>query len=157
MPSEGRCGKDKNTKNWQGQGKKAVTEQTDEASLQLFISYLEVGGAGWWVAHFAGGERVWWSGWGTTQNCDSDTALQKLSGSSWSTYIFSTYFWAFGTVQAIPEFYWCDLGSLDKTHCQHQDYRKSNQSVKRFYLKSMSPLKIIKRECKIIGAEVAFC
>lgn len=40
MPSERRAGKGKNTKNWQE--KKAVTEQTDGASIQLFISFLEV-------------------------------------------------------------------------------------------------------------------
>lgn len=156
MLAEGRAGKGKNTKSWQGQGKKAVREQTDGASLQLFISLPEVGCV-LVVAHFAGGEQ-----------CDDqdeeqhrimtrgDTAFQKSAGSSWSTYIFSTYIWVFGTVQAIPELYCCDVWSLDKTHCQHHDYRKSNQSMMRFYLKSMSPIKMMKKEWKISRAEVVF-
>lgn len=143
-----RAGKDKGKRQWQSRQKGPV-------SHYLFPSWRW--DACWWVANFAGGEQC--SDQDEEQHRITswrDTAFQKLAGSSWSTYIFSTYIWAFGTVPAIPELYHCDLWSLDKTHCQHQDYRKSNQSMKRFHLKSMSPLKMMKKEGKIRRAEVVF-
>lgn len=103
-------------KSWQRQNYKELargkgSDRANRRGLSPIIYFLSRSGmhVGRWLIL----QVVWKWGdqdeeqhWAMTRR---DTAFQKLSGSSWSTYIISTYIWAFGTVQAIPEVYLCHV------------------------------------------------